>query len=346
MTEIVVTSPLKISILIPCYNEEKTIEKCVLSCLDQISPAYEIIVVDDHSFDRSPEILEKFRNKIKIVRAPVRLGNKSHAQELGMQYVSGDILVVTDGDTLVSRNFLTEVQKTFQNSDVSAMAGYVSSQNINWLTTCRALDYLIGQNVHKLAQSHLGFLFVIPGAAGAFRLRHVAKYFHFDHDTVTEDLDLTFKLHRDNLKIVYNTQAVVTTQDPTDLHGYVNQMRRWFGGGWQNLRKHLDIVTTPSRVLELSIMYSEGLIFSLLIFLVPLINLKIAAIGLLISLIYAYIFAVYGSIKLKRTDLLVAPLFYVFIMYVNAYIFIEQFIQQIVLGRKIEFWFKPERVAA
>ncbi|MCP6756997.1 hypothetical protein NL533_35750, partial [Klebsiella pneumoniae] len=62
------------------------------------------------------------------------------------------------------------------------------------------------------------------------------------------------------------------TQDPPTLTNYINQMRRWYDGGWQNLLKHYKIAQNPVRALELSLIYIEGLAFSILLFLVPILN--------------------------------------------------------------------------
>ena len=193
---------MKISILIPCHNEEKSIADCVLSCLNQTRPADEIIVVNDGSTDKSGEILRSFGNKIVLVTVPKATGNKSHAQEIGLSYVTGDIFIATDGDTVLDQNFVKYVEEDYrENPELTAVGGYVRSLRHNWITACRAFEYSVGQNLHKLAQHHLGFLFVIPGAAGVFKVADFKKNITFEHDTLTEDLDFTYRLHKLDLKL-------------------------------------------------------------------------------------------------------------------------------------------------
>src|ERR1700722_4510367 len=235
---------MRITILIPCYNEEKSVRKSAESWVNQTRPADEIIVVDDCSKDRTTEILHDFirENNIKnltVVRTPKNTGNKSHAQEYGMNFVTGDILITTDGDTLLDSHFVENMEKDFEDPEVAAVGGYVRSLKYNWLTACRALDYAVGQNIDKLAQDYINYLFVIPGAAGAFRTDIFKNKLKFDHDVLAEDLDLTYKLHRLGYKIKYDRDAICMTQDPSTFGGYVNQMRRWFGGGWQCFIKHI-----------------------------------------------------------------------------------------------------------
>jgi cellulose synthase/poly-beta-1,6-N-acetylglucosamine synthase-like glycosyltransferase len=335
---------MKISILIPCYNEALTIEKCVNSCLNQKRRPDEIVVVNDSSTDDTAKILKKFGKEIKVVKTPRNTGNKSHAQEYGLKFITGDIFITTDGDTILQEDFISIIKKDMTDESISAVAGYVKSLKYNWLTACRALDYIISGNIDKLAQHYMNFIFVIPGAAGAFRTKVFREKIFFTHDTITEDLDFTYRLHKLGYKIGYNRKAVCYTQDPTTLHAYINQMRRWFGGGWQNFLKHFSIPEKPGMALELSLMYVEGLSLSFLAFVMPLINLYMAINLFLMYCAVAFLFCVFGAIKDNRMDLLFILPFYIFLKYVNAYIFIEQFFKEIIFRKKNLSWFKPERV--
>ncbi|HVZ10883.1 MAG TPA: glycosyltransferase family 2 protein [Candidatus Paceibacterota bacterium] len=338
------TKKPNISILIPCYNEEAMVEKCVLSCLNQTRPADQVIFVDDCSKDRTPEILARYADRITVLRTPKNTGNKSSAQEYGLRFVTGDIMVTTDADTILDPRFIEEIIKEFKDSAVGAASGYVRSMKYNWLTRCRAFEYSISQNIHKLAQSYIGFMFVIPGAAAAFRTQVFRDYCTFDHDTITEDLDFTYKIHKAGYKIAYNRKAVVNTQDPATLHAYRNQLRRWYGGGWQNLVKHLDIIFKPAGALELGLIYIEGVILPLMMFILPLINLKLALLFFVPYLVNAILFGILAAYFERRIDLVLAPFAYMFLMYVNAYILVEQCIKEVILRKKNLVWFKPDRV--
>jgi cellulose synthase/poly-beta-1,6-N-acetylglucosamine synthase-like glycosyltransferase len=336
---------MKISILIPAHNEEKSIAACVESCLAQTRTPDEIIVVNDSSTDQTAQILKKFGSKIKVINNVSR-HNKSYAQEKGLEYVTGDIFVSTDADTILDSRFVELIENDFQDNRVAAVAGYVRSRRYNWLTNIRAYDYSIGQHIHKRAQTIMGFMLVIPGAAGAFRTQIFKDYIGFDHDTLTEDLDFTYKLHHHNLIIKYNREAIVYTQDPSTLSSYINQMRRWYGGGWQNLKKHLtlDLISEPGRALELTLIYVEGLTFSLILLLLPIINISLALKVFAFFELTIFIQSIYAAYKEKRPEILTTALYYWFIMLINASIFLEQFIKEIILKRRNLIWFQPERV--
>jgi len=336
---------LTISILVPCYNEEKTIRKCVLSWLNQTRPADEVIVVNDCSTDGTLKVLKEFKDRIKIVKLKRNTGNKSFVQEKGLKHIKTDIFIATDADTMMDEGFVEKVHSAFQDPNVSAFAGYVKSLRHNWLTACREIDYIIAQNLHKAAQNNINFLLVIPGCAGAFRTEVFKKYIAFDHDTLTEDLDFTFKINKNNLKIAYDQKAVVYTQDPDHLRSYINQMRRWYSGNWQNILKHINIVKKPIRAMEVSLIYMEGLVFYFLMFLIPILNIKSFFYLVAYCATLGIGFGTYAAIKRRRLDLLLYSPAYIFVSYINAYLFLEQFVKEVILRKRNSIWFHPERRA-
>jgi cellulose synthase/poly-beta-1,6-N-acetylglucosamine synthase-like glycosyltransferase len=170
------------------------------------------------------------------------------------------------------------------------------------------------------------------------------EHLHFDHDTITEDLDFTYKLHRMGFKISYNRNAISYTQDPAKLKQYINQMRRWYGGGWQCFKKHYLIVAKPIRALEMSLIYIEGILFSILMFAMPFINVYFWANFWVGATLANFVFAVYVARVENRKDLLYVPFIFPIILHVNAWIFLEQGFKEVILGKTNLVWFQPERV--
>jgi poly-beta-1,6-N-acetyl-D-glucosamine synthase len=332
-----------ISILIPCFNEEKTIRKCALSWIGQTHPADRIVLVNDCSTDNTLEILKEFKDKISIINLPKNTGNKSYVQEEGLKHIDTDVFIATDADTLMDENFVGRVFKAFQDEKLNAFAGYIKSIKSNWITACREIDYVIGQDLHKVAQDNIGFLFVIPGCAGAFRTEYFKSQIAFDHDTLTEDLDFTYKINKQKDKIFYDRKAIVYTQDPHKISAYANQMRRWYCGGWQNLLKHRDIAKSPARAMELSLLYFEGLVFYPIMFILPVISLKSFGFLLLYCLGLSLALGAYAAARRRRLDLFLYSPMYVLLIFINAYVFMEQFFKEIILRKKNMKWFHPER---
>lgn len=334
----------KVTIVIPCHNEERGIRATIESCINQTRKPLQILVVDDGSTDGSADILDEYYEYIDVVSISKATGNKSYAQEIALRYVKGEIFFATDGDTVLDKHVIEEVEKSFaKDPEVVAVGGYVRSMKYNWLTACRELDYIVGQNLHKVAQSYIDAVFVIPGCAGAFKTDVFKKYIKFDHDTLTEDLDFTYKLHKNFLKIAYNKKVIAYTQDPARLSEYVNQMRRWYGGGWQNLKKHYSVIGKPNNALQLSLTYIEGLIFSAALFIFPIINIRFFQYFLVPYLAFLLLLGLYAAIVRRRIDLFFYSPTYLVLVFVNAWVFLEQFWKEIVLHKNNLNWFHPER---
>ena len=224
------------------------------------------------------------------------------------------------------------------------MCGYVKSLKFNWLTACREIEYFIGQNLYKVAQSYLDAVFVIPGCAGAFRTNLFREKLTFDHDTLTEDLDFTYKVHILGLHIAYNKKMIAYTQDPATLSSYINQIRRWYCGGWQNLRKHFgQVVKKPMNAFQLSLNYIEGFVFSVAFFVAPIINVRFFEYLVLPFITFMVIIGAFAAVSRKRFDLLYYAPTYLLLVYINVYIFLEQFILEIVIRKDNLTWFHPER---
>lgn len=334
---------MKVTVLIPSRNEAKSIQKCVDSVLNQSRKADEIIVVDDASTDNTLKKLQKYKKQIKVLMLNYSYGKKSYAQEVGMKHVTGDIVITTDADTVLDSDFIKNILLEFKDKKVIASAGYVKSMKHNVLTACRQIEYLLGQEVHKHAQSYINALFVIPGCAAAFRVKAFNKHMKMDHDTLTEDLDFTYKHHRNNLKITFCKKAIVYTQDPSSIQDYVNQLRRWYAGSWQNLLKHKKVLEKPNNALELTLIFLEGLIFPFLLVLALLFNMQVFIFYYLSYFVVVFLFALYHAYKDKRIDVLMVTPIYLFVSFINYVVFIEQFILEVVLNKNNSLWIQPKR---
>ncbi|HSW88547.1 MAG TPA: glycosyltransferase family 2 protein [Candidatus Saccharimonadales bacterium] len=334
---------MKVSILIPCHNEEVSIRKCIESCLQQSRKADEIIIVNDGSTDTSLEILETFKDQIIIVNLLEKTGNKSFAQEKGLAYVTGDIVITTDADGILDTYFIENILEEFENPKVVASAGYVKSIKQNWLTACRQIDYLMSQEIHKNAQGLINALYVMPGCAAAYRTNIFKQYISFDHDTVTEDLDFTYQYHENKLKLTFCKKAIVYTQDPSTLRDYITQLRRWHAGNWQNLIKHKTVLNKPANALELSLIYLEGLIFPLLLIVALVLNIKVFLFFSITYLTIILLFALYGAKRDKRWDLIIHVPAYFFASFINYAIFIEQLIREVAFSKKNLTWSQSQR---
>jgi len=337
---------MKITILIPAYNEEQTIKDSVLSCLHQTKKAHHIIVVDDWSTDKTGEILDSFWDTITVLHLSKNTWNKSIAQQVWLKQIKDKVFIATDADTILDINFVKEIEKSFRiDRKIVAVCGYVKSIKNNWLTACRELEYIIWQDLHKSAQSHVNSILILPWCCTAYKTKFFKKHITFDHDTIAEDLDFSYKInnYKKSRYINFNKHAIVYTQDPNTIYQYIHQLRRWAGWWWQNLRKHVPNVNKLPFIFEIAILYLEWIIYSIIIFILPFINLRLYLVLLLLFFIYSISLGIYGAITRKRIDLFFYSFFLIIPTTINSYIFLSEFYKQIIRNQKILIWFKPQR---
>jgi hypothetical protein len=122
-------------------------------------------------------------------------------------------------------------------------------------------------------------------------------------------------------------------------------MRRWYGGGWQCLLKHKDVMLKkPKMAFEITLMYLEGILFSVLLFTVPFLSLKFFLYFILSYFTVAIVFGILAAWSEKRRDLLLIPFPYLLLVFINSYVFLEQMFRVVFLRDKKLYWFKPQRV--
>ncbi|MCM2466697.1 glycosyltransferase [Methanoculleus oceani] len=112
-----------ISIVVPTYNEEQNIERCLRSLADQTVPreTYEIIVVDGNSKDRTRELAEPLADRV-FIQTSKRVGG---ARNDGAMAASGEIVATTDADCILPRDWVERIERTFAERDIVQLYGTV-----------------------------------------------------------------------------------------------------------------------------------------------------------------------------------------------------------------------------
>ncbi len=339
---------MKISVIVPCYNEEKGILATIQSCISQSEKLHEIIVVDDCSSDNTSEIIKKAEKKhsnIRGVYLKENTGLKSKALEKGLQIVSGEVFVTLDGDSQLDKDFVKHVKQAFEeNTEVQAFSGFIVSKKHNLLTASRAFEYFLAQHIFKKAQDILGFIYVMPGCASAYRTEFFKENIIFRHDSLAEDLDITFRYHLSGKKVFYCTQAIVYTQDPQRIGCYLNQLRRWYGGGWHCIFKYFkDILEKPILMLIVSLMIFEGIFSMLMLILFMYYDIEKIGIALVLNTALMAIVGLSLAIAQKNVHLFYGCLVYPIVHFINIYVIFEQLFVQTFKGKRGLVWVKPQR---
>ena len=113
---------MKVSVVIPAYNEEKFIKGCLQSLMEQEEKADEIIVVDNNSTDKTVKICKEF--PVEIVYEPVQ--GITSARNAGFDKAAFDLIARCDADTIVPYDWIEKIKADFRKSNIDLLAGPVS----------------------------------------------------------------------------------------------------------------------------------------------------------------------------------------------------------------------------
>ena len=232
-----------VAVLVPAYNEEKVIARTVRSVLDSTYPNLRVVVIDDGSSDRTAEVAcESFASEIAAGRVTVlrqQNGGKARALNYGLQFVTEEIYVGIDADTLIASDAIAYLVPHFQDPRLGALAGNAKVGNrVNLWTQWQALEYITSQNFDRRALNTFSAVSVVPGAIGAWRTEAVRAASGYKTDTVAEDADLTMALLQNGYKVEYEDRALAYTEAPTTANGLMRQRFRWSFGILQAVFKH------------------------------------------------------------------------------------------------------------
>ncbi len=229
-----------VSVLIAAYNEEKVIGKTIRSVLKNNYPNLEVIIVDDGSNDNTfAEVENNFNDNEKVKLIKQANSGKAPALNNAMANAGGEILISLDADTQVSQDAISCLVRHFQDLKVGAAAGNVKVGNrINIITRWQAIEYITSQNIDRQGYSLLNAITVVPGAIGAWRKEAVQNVGGYIHDTLAEDMDLTWRLILNGWKVETENNAIGYTEAPDTIRQFFKQRFRWSFGTLQCLWKH------------------------------------------------------------------------------------------------------------
>ncbi|PVX23103.1 MAG: glycosyl transferase [Candidatus Bathyarchaeum sp.] len=236
-----------VTLVVPAHNEEKGIERCIEAILEIDYPKKEIIVVDDGSTDKTYQLASNYRSKgVKVIRRE-NSGGKSGALNTGILIAKGEIIITCDADSMIGRSALRMIIRRFQDPTVTAVAGNVKVLNrTNLVTKCQALEYIVNENIYRRVFDIFGVVPVVPGPLATFRRSSLKEIGFYDHDTLTEDFDITIKLLKTKRVVQALSDAVVYTEAPVTWKDFIKQRTRWNRGTFQTVLKHRNVFSSSS----------------------------------------------------------------------------------------------------
>lgn len=214
---------MKISIVVPVFNEEKTIGACLKHLFDQEEQADEIIVIDNNCTDKSMEIVKKF--PVKIVKQPVQ--GITPARNMGFDTALYPIIARTDADTRVPRNWIKRLKTKFKDKDVIAVSGPTRYYDVPQPFQISKIPMrLYFQSFKQIFQHEC--LFGMNMAMRKSVWKKVRKSVCTDDRIIHEDIDLSLHIAKYG-RILFDYSLVVTSS-PRRWHkikSYIDQPYRY-----------------------------------------------------------------------------------------------------------------------
>lgn len=230
-----------VSVILPAYNEEKTIAESIERALSQrYSGSIEVIVIDDGSRDRTYETAKDYAGRygnVRVIRLEKNQG-KSHALNVGFAEAKGEISVFSDTDSVLEPEAIARMVSHFKDPEVGMVAGMIVVGNEkNLITRLQQIEYLLNQAIIRFCQSSQKNVLICPGACTAVKT-DVARKVPVQDRTITEDADFTFSVWKEGWKICQEPESISYTEAPADLKSVITQRKRWLYGSLQTMAIH------------------------------------------------------------------------------------------------------------
>jgi cellulose synthase/poly-beta-1,6-N-acetylglucosamine synthase-like glycosyltransferase len=258
----------RVTIQLPLYNERYVLERLIDETIKVDYPRHllQIQVLDD-STDDSHEFAEALCQKYKSIGHPIeylhrtnREGYKAGALQEGLKTATGEFIAVFDADFIPPTDFLTRTMHHFADAKVGVVQTRWSylNRDFNFLTEVEGL-LLDGHFILEHgARSRAGYFFNFNGTAGILRRATIDDAGGWQHDTLTEDSDLSYRAQLKGWRFVYLPGIDCPSELPVEIHGFQVQQFRWAKGLTQCARKLLpDLLRAkiPFRVKAEAVMH-------------------------------------------------------------------------------------------
>jgi poly-beta-1,6-N-acetyl-D-glucosamine synthase len=238
------SKPESISIVVPCYNEERTIGRTIESLLklDYPKKMIEIIIVDDKSSDNSAKEAEKYAKKYSNIKLIVNEKNSGGAAEptnIGVKAAKYDYIAVTDADSSPQPDALKKMLGFLQEDKrVAAVTCSVLVKNQKtFIQKLQSIEYVViafGRRILDMVDA----VYVTPGPLALYRKKAIVEVGLFDPKNLTQDIEIVWRLIAYGYTARMALAAKVYSDAPTKFRQWWRQRIRWNIGGTQSILKH------------------------------------------------------------------------------------------------------------
>jgi len=238
-----ITKEYSLSIVIPCYNEEKSIGKTIDNLAKNgYSQLKKIIVVDDRSTDNSYKIMKEYEKKypglVLAVQTPKNTGNAAGAKNYGVRFAKTVLVGFTDADSFPVKGAIRNMIGFFDDLKVGAVTSTVLVYNRKkFLERLQAIEYIVIKFSRKLLE-FIDSIYVTPGPLAVYRKEYFDKIGGFDEKNLTEDIEITWNFLSKGYLVKMSVPSKVYSIAPSTVRDWFKQRIRWNMGGVQTMFKY------------------------------------------------------------------------------------------------------------
>lgn len=248
-TSFILTGKLPtVSVIVPVWNEEKTVLKTIFSLLklDYPKDKLSIFIVDDGSTDNTWKVVQRFaRNKqVKLLRK--ENGGKHTALNYALEFIDTDLVGCLDADSFVHPQALKRIVARFlKEKDVMAVTPSVKIFNPKGiLGMVQKSEYMFGIFLRRVF-AHLDAIYITPGPFSIFRRQVFREIGGYRKAHNTEDMEIAMRMQKNRMRISNAHDAFIYTVAPTSLYRLYKQRLRWVYGFLKNAIDYRDMFFKP-----------------------------------------------------------------------------------------------------
>ena len=252
-----------ITVQLPIFNEIYVVERLLkaVSEFDYPQERLQVQVLDD-STDETRELTRTCVDRlvargfdVELIQRTNRVGFKAGALESGLARARGDFVCILDADFVPRPELLKATVHFFTDPRVGMIQTRWGHLNRSYSLLTRLQAILLDGHllIEQVARSRSGRFFNFNGTAGLWRKSCIEQSGGWQHDTLTEDLDLSYRAQLAGWKFVFLKDVVTPAELPVDMNGFKSQQHRWTKGSIQTCKKILPQVWRSTLPLSVKI---------------------------------------------------------------------------------------------
>ncbi len=316
-----ITWPL-VTVQLPVYNEIYVIERLLnaVAAFHYPKDKLQIQVLDDSTDETVAIIAQKVKEfqsqgiNIKQLRRPQRKGYKAGALQFGLYQATGEYICIFDADFLPQPDFLKKIIPVFTSAEIGVVQARWGHLNPEYslLTELQAFGLDAHFTVEQCGRNTGNYFINFNGTAGVWRKTCIEDAGGWESDTLTEDLDLSYRAQLKGWKFVYLPQLVVPAELPPTMAALRSQQYRWTKGAAETIKKHFTKIWQAPVPFSTKVHGSFHLLNSTVF--LALLGASVASLPLLFLNNSAA-----GNILFRLTSVFLSGFFLLFVFYWLAY---------------------------